>query len=208
MKTVFIAFLLSLPFHLFAQEFWTGTKNTTSSISRDGTTSFGYMQIRTSTPLYATIIEHTFTSGDLYIRSTLAGTTNTGNLILNDGNGKVGIGTASPQAKLSVNGNILAKEIKIKTDISVPDYVFKADYKLPSLEEIAEYINRNGHLPEVQSAVEVKQDGLDLAAMNLLLLKKVEELTLHLIAKEKDIKTIQESYDGILVRLMALENKL
>ncbi|QRY57130.1 hypothetical protein [Sphingobacterium siyangense] len=99
--------------------------------------------------------------------------------------GNVGIGTNSPMAKLAVDGNILAKEIKVKTDITVPDYVFEPDYKLNSLAYIADYVKTNKHLPEIPSAKEIKKDGLDLAEMNLLLLKKVEELTLHAIENEK-----------------------
>ncbi|WP_367331291.1 hypothetical protein [Sphingobacterium multivorum] len=106
--------------------------------------------------------------------------------------GKVGIGTANPQADLSVNGNILATEIKVKSDISVPDYVFEPDYKLKSLEEIESYVKLNKHLPEIPSAKQIKADGMDLAGMNLLLLKKIEEMTLHLIEKDKVLKQVIE----------------
>lgn len=112
--------------------------------------------------------------------------TGTGNHIFSSGN--VGIGTETPQAKLSVNGNILAKEIKIKTDISVPDYVFEPDYELNSLEFIEQYIKSNKHLPEIPSAKEIERDGLDVAGMNLQLLKKIEELTLYAIKQETEIK--------------------
>ncbi len=121
-------------------------------------------------------------------------------------NGNVGIGNKNPQAKLAVDGNILAKEIKVKTDITVPDYVFESDYKLPSLPDVEQYVKQNKHLPEVPSAKEIEKDGLDLAEMNLLLLKKVEELTLHLIGKDKEIRGIKEGYEALVKRLEKVEN--
>lgn len=115
-------------------------------------------------------------------------------------NGNVGKGTTSPQAKLAVNGNILATEIKIKTDIVAPDYVFEPDYKLNSLAEIEGYIKENKHLPEIPSAKEIIEDGLDVAAMNLLLLKKIEELTLHLIEKDKMMKQVMDRLEKLEAR--------
>lgn len=107
-------------------------------------------------------------------------------------NGNLGIGTENPQAKLAVNGNILAKEIKIKTGIAVPDYVFEPDYNLKSLQEIEEYVKINKHLPEVPPAKEIDVHGLDVAEMNLLLLKKIEELTLHVISQQKQLDRLSE----------------
>jgi len=122
--------------------------------------------------------------------------------------GNVGIGTANPQAKLAVDGNILAKEIKIKTDIAVPDYVFEPDYKLKSLQEVEEYIKVNKHLPEVPSAKHIKTNGLDVAEMNLLLLKKVEELTLHLIDQEKSSMQMQRLIEDQVSRLDELKKEI
>jgi len=122
--------------------------------------------------------------------------------------GKVGIGTANPQADLSVNGNILAKEIKVKTDISVPDYVFEPEYSLRSLEEIEKYIKANKHLPEIPSAKQIKAEGMDLAEMNLLLLKKVEELTLHIIAQEKSNSKLQDCIEQNTNTISKTEERL
>ncbi|SFC82825.1 hypothetical protein SAMN05421747_13215 [Parapedobacter composti] len=118
-------------------------------------------------------------------------------MVIENGSGNVGIGTDNPQAKLAVNGNILAKEVKVKTDISVPDYVFEPDYELPSLAEIEAYVKQHKHLPEVPSAADIQRDGLDLAAMNLLLLKKVEELTLHAIRQQQEIKELKKDLASI-----------
>ncbi|MFC7526830.1 hypothetical protein ACFQRK_22935 [Parapedobacter sp. GCM10030251] len=97
-----------------------------------------------------------------------------------------------PKAKLAVEGAILAKEVKVKTDISVPDYVFEPDYKLPALAEIEAYVKQHKHLPEIPSAKDIEQDGLNLAEMNLLLLKKVEELTLYILEQQREINQLKE----------------
>jgi hypothetical protein len=39
----------------------------------------------------------------------------------------------------------------------------------------------------VPSAAALKAGGMDLAEMNLILLKKIEELTLHVIAQDKKL---------------------
>lgn len=105
--------------------------------------------------------------------------------------GSLGIGTNSPQAKLAVNGNILATEVKVKNDISVPDYVFEPDYKLSTLQEVEAFVKQHKHLPEIPSAADIERDGLNLAEMNLLLLKKVEELTLHIIKQDQRIRKLE-----------------
>jgi len=100
-------------------------------------------------------------------------------------NGNVGIGTGNPDSKLSVNGNIRAKEIKVEI-ANWPDYVFAKDYQLPTLEQTRHHIKEKGHLPGIPSAAEVKVNGIDLGEMNKNLLKKIEELTLYLIEIEKE----------------------
>ncbi|TCC87303.1 hypothetical protein EZ428_21630 [Pedobacter frigiditerrae] len=103
-------------------------------------------------------------------------------------NGNVGIGTATPNEKLSVNGKIRAKEIKVEPNpASWPDYVFEEDYNITSLTALEKYIRVNKHLPEMPTAKEVAVNGVELGEMNRLLLKKVEELTLHLIEKDKQL---------------------
>ncbi|MCX2433224.1 hypothetical protein [Pedobacter sp. GR22-10] len=101
--------------------------------------------------------------------------------------GNIGIGTSSLTEKLNVEGKIQAREIKVEAT-NWPDYVFLQDYQLPTLTQIAKQIKLNGHLPDIPFAKEVEANGVTLGEMNKLLLKKVEELTLHLIDKEKQIE--------------------
>lgn len=104
-----------------------------------------------------------------------------GDIILNRWGGNVGVGTNITDAKLTVKGTIHTNEVKVDLSVPGPDYVFEKDYHLMSLEETKAYIDANKHLPEVPSAKEMEKNGVQLGEMNMLLLKKVEELTLYVI---------------------------
>jgi hypothetical protein len=118
---------------------------------------------------------------------------NIANQLLMNEIGNVGIGTNGlTTAKLAVNGLIRGKEIKVETSNFWPDYVFKPEYQLQSLAQTEQYIQENGHLPEIPKASEIESDGIPLGKMNALLLKKIEELTLHLIEKDKEITEINK----------------
>ncbi|WP_437398692.1 hypothetical protein [Flagellimonas lutimaris] len=107
-------------------------------------------------------------------------------------NGKVGIGTASPDAKLTVKGDIHAEEVKVDLSVPGPDYVFKEDYDLKSLAEVKKYIEEHGHLPNIPSAQEMEENGIHLGEMNMKLLEKIEELTLYTLQQEQRLKEMEE----------------
>ncbi|MBS1506487.1 MAG: hypothetical protein JSS79_07575 [Bacteroidetes bacterium] len=112
-------------------------------------------------------------------------------------NGYVGIGTSSPDALLAVAGQVHAQEVKVSVTVPGPDYVFEKDYALTSLDSIKSYIDQNKHLPEIPSAKEMEKNGIQLGEMNLLLLKKIEELTLHLIDMKKELEAQQAEIERL-----------
>jgi hypothetical protein len=73
-----------------------------------------------------------------------------------------------------------------------PDYVFDKTYNLLPLNEIESFVTKNKHLPDMPAAEQMKKSGVDLAQMNMSLLKKIEELTLHLIAQDKRIRELEK----------------
>ena len=119
----------------------------------------------------------------------------------------IGIGTNNPDSKLTVKGSIHAEEVKVDLSVPGPDYVFESDYDLKSLEEIEAYIKAEKHLPEIPSAKEMEANGVQLGEMNMLLLKKIEELTLHTIAQEKKINEL-EPYPSLLKEREAKHGEL
>lgn len=130
-------------------------------------------------------------------------------------NGNLGIGTDAPTAKLQVLGNvvigqtaslatpagynlyvetgILTEKVKVavKNTTDWSDYVFADDYELKNLDEVESFIAQNKHLPGVPSANEVVANGLDVAQTDAMLLQKIEELTLYVIAQQKQIEALK-----------------
>ncbi|MBX2827481.1 MAG: hypothetical protein KTR22_04930 [Flavobacteriaceae bacterium] len=123
-------------------------------------------------------------------------------------NGKIGIGTTEPDELLTVKGKIHTQEVIVDLKGAVaPDYVFEhyyegssqlnADYRLLSLTELEKYIKQHQHLPKIPSAEEIDTEGLALKEMNLLLLEKIEELTLYTLEQQKEIEELKKKVERI-----------
>jgi len=136
------------------------------------------------------------TTGKLYYRnvSSLNNRWIYNNGTLYDSLDNIAIGTNNPVGyKLAVNGAAIFTKAKVKTAGTWPDYVFKKNYVLPSLQDVERFILVNQHLPGIASEKEVRLEGIDLGDHAAGLLKKVEELTLYLIRQDKTITTQQQA---------------
>ena len=89
---------------------------------------------------------------------------------------------ATKPSSLYVEHGILTEKVKVAVENSSAwaDFVFDTNYELLPIEEVAFFVDENQHLPDVPSADEMVEDGLDVAQMDALLLQKIEELTLYI----------------------------
>ncbi len=118
-------------------------------------------------------------------------------LVLNGGVG-IGVdtfpthvgGSALTNYKLFVKGGILAEEVRVRTGWA--DYVFDKNYTLKPLEEVADYIVKNGRLPNVPSATNVEAEGLNIGDIIRIQQEKIEELTLYIIEQNKVMSQYRE----------------
>lgn len=123
--------------------------------------------------------------------------------------GNVSIGTNTPPSgyKLAVAGPVIAQSIKVKNPANWPDYVFNKNYKPRSLNELDQFIQTNKHLPELPSAREVQENGINLGDMDSKLLKKIEEITLYLIEQSKEIKSLKMRNEELASKIKQLKSK-
>jgi hypothetical protein len=121
--------------------------------------------------------------------------------MFNDGKVSIGDVTKPGNYRLYVQDGILTEKLKvaIKSTNEWSDYVFNSDYKLKSLDEVGNFIKKYKHLPDVPSADEMVNSGLDVATMDAKLLQKIEELTLYLLEQKKENEELKK-------RIVKLEN--
>jgi hypothetical protein len=87
--------------------------------------------------------------------------------------------------KLDVAGSARANSVVVNT--TGADFVFAPAYKLMPLTDLSRFLNQNHHLPNIPSAKEMQANGLNLGDNQTLLLQKVEELTLYLLEKDRQL---------------------
>ena len=71
------------------------------------------------------------------------------------------------------------------------DFVFDANYQLRPLQEVYSYVQEHGHLPEIQPALDMQQNGVNMSEFQMQLLQKIEELTLYIIQQDKRIEELE-----------------
>lgn len=100
--------------------------------------------------------------------------------------------------KLIVNGKARIKDECLIIGTGWADYVFEDNYNLLTLKEVEEFINKNGHLPNMPKTEEIEKNGLGLAQMTIKQQEKIEELTLYIIDLEKKIELQNQKIEKIL----------
>lgn len=109
--------------------------------------------------------------------------------------GKVSIGTNEfvENFKLVVTDGIIARKLIVCEDSdNWCDYVFEESYELISLEDVACFIEENGHLPKTPSGKQIEEEGgFIIGNTTLNHQEKIEEIFLHLITMKKEANTLQ-----------------
>lgn len=120
---------------------------------------------------------------------------------------RIGIGTISPEYKLDIVGTLRAHEIRVNTQ-KTADFVFDPDHQLPSLDSVKTFIAENKHLPGIPSAKQMEKEGVNVGDLQIDLLQKIEELTLHLIRATEQAERQEKRIGEQEKRIKELESRL
>jgi hypothetical protein len=97
---------------------------------------------------------------------------------------------------VEANGLTRARKIKVDADVWA-DYVFEDNYKLMPLADVESFLKEHKHLPSVPSEKVMKEEGIDLAEMNVKMMEKIEELTLYLIQQNKELEKVKAELETL-----------
>ena len=105
--------------------------------------------------------------------------------------------TGAVEFKVNAAGDVTITGDFITDANTYPDYVFRPGYDLMPLEKLGEFIETNGHLPNVPKEEQVKKEGLKIADLQIRMLEKIEELTLYTLEQQETIKALQERLEKV-----------
>jgi hypothetical protein len=106
-------------------------------------------------------------------------------------------GTTPPPhttAMLHVNGDVVVGQTGSGAQANIwvtetgwADFVFDKNYKLMSLNELEIFYKENHHLPNVPTQTDIQENGNNLGQTDVVLLQKIEELTLYMVEQQKQL---------------------
>lgn len=102
------------------------------------------------------------------------------------------------------DGKVFATEVNVMLASSFPDYVFQPEYRLLPLNEVKNYIQTNGHLPNIPDAQTVANEGINVGQMTTVLVEKVEELTLYLLQQQTAMEQQQKEIEALKAKLASI----
>lgn len=118
------------------------------------------------------------------------------------GNGQTRIGvkssTAHPNAMLTVDGKIVCKDLYVTATSDWPDFVFEKNYQLASLSDVRAYYEANKHLPNVPTACEIEEKGINMSEMSAIQMQKIEELTIYIVQLKEELDRLKKTINNTL----------
>lgn len=121
----------------------------------------------------------------------------------------IDVSDAPVELELTGDGDLFISGALTTAGGSYPDYVFADSYPLMPLSELAGFIERHGHLPNVPTAAD--SDGgkrVNVSELQLRLLEKVEELTLYTLQQEEKLKRQRSLLDRQQALIEGLQRRL
>ncbi|TDB65833.1 hypothetical protein [Arundinibacter roseus] len=115
--------------------------------------------------------------------------------------------TAARMLSVSETGEVVlvAPRVQLNSPEDWADHVLSSGYKLPTLETVAQFLKNHQHLPQIPSASEMTQQGMDLATLAARLVEKLEELTLYAIQADEKYRVLEHQQQVLMQRLNRLE---
>ncbi len=140
--------------------------------------------------------------------------------VMDNGQTYIGVQTNGAKRQNSLTGNHSTAMLTVNGDIVVgtdnstgtganlwvtesnwADFVFDTDYKLMPLNEVEKFYKANHHLPAVPSQKEIQEQGNNLGQTDVVLLQKIEELTLYMVKQQKQLEAQQKLIETLSKKL-------
>jgi hypothetical protein len=119
----------------------------------------------------------------------------TGSFVINNNDGM-----GSTEFTLTEGGDLTIEGELTTATTTYPDYVFdEGTYDLMPLHELRTFIESENHLPNVPTEADVQANNgmVNMSEMQMLLLEKVEELTLYTLQQQETIEKLQARLDKV-----------